>query len=147
MIPQLKKGKGKQTQSEEEEHTQHKTFQELDEEDSMMEIDVPRSPNMRLGPVVKHKNLATQKRKGSESKQQAIATGELHDPPCGNCERAGFECLKEQGGGACVRCIKQKHKCDKSRARGGGKKSAKRNKIERVEVNAKLLTSIKIDIE
>ena len=101
-----------------------------------MEIDVPRSPNMRISPAVKPKALAAQKRKRGGVKRHTVPTGELHDPPCGNCERAGFQCLKEQGGGACVRCIKQKHKCDKSRARGGGKKGAKRNKNEKVEVNA-----------
>jgi hypothetical protein len=46
-----------------------------------------------------------------------MPTGEWHDPACSNCEQAKVECLKEQGGGACIRCMKQKHRCDYSRAR------------------------------
>ena len=112
----------------EEETRRPKTFRELNEEDSSMEFDTPPSPKMQLSPAAKHKALPAQKPKSraAAGKRRAAPTGELHETPCGNCERAAVDCMKEQGGGACVRCIKQKHKCDYSRARGGGKKGAKR---------------------
>ena len=114
-----------------------KTFRELNEEDSPMEFDTPASPKMQPSPATKRKALPAQKPKSGAAtgKRRAVPTGELHETPCGNCERAAVECLKEQGGGACIRCIKQKHKCDYSRARGGGKKSAKRGDDFEVSTN------------
>jgi hypothetical protein len=115
------KGKAKAREAEwEEESRMPKSFRELDEQDSAMEVDVPQSPKQS-----KPKAAPVRKTKAAVGKRRAIALGERHPVPCGNCERAATTCMKEIGGGACVRCITQKHKCDYSRARGGGKKNSK----------------------
>jgi hypothetical protein len=40
-----------------------------------------------------------------------IPTGELHDPPCEQCEKLNRPCEKEKSGRACVSCKRNKHKC------------------------------------
>ena len=40
-----------------------------------------------------------------------IATGELHEPPCEQCQKSNRSCQKEQSGRACVSCKFNKHKC------------------------------------
>lgn len=37
-----------------------------------------------------------------------------YDPPCNRCKRAGRLCEKRPNGGACVKCHKNKYKCDYS---------------------------------
>jgi hypothetical protein len=116
-IPAAKKAKAREKEPElEDEATRPKKFQELDEDESAMEVEIPPSP--------KSTKLVHQP-KAAAGKRRAIATGELHLTPCGNCQRASSVCMKETGGGVCVRCITQKHKCDYSRAWGGGKKNTK----------------------
>jgi hypothetical protein len=117
-IPSALKGKGRlieQDKVEKGTRRRQKTFQELDElEDS----DVTPAPQKPAGPSTKPKASPVRRKKAAGNKRRpAMPTGERHDPACGNCERAEVECLKDQGGGACIRCMKQKHRCDYSRAR------------------------------
>jgi hypothetical protein len=44
-----------------------------------------------------------------------VATGEFHDPPCEPCQKFDRPCGKEQSGGACFSCKRNKHKCEYSR--------------------------------
>ena len=46
-------------------------------------------------------------------------TGQLHTEPCENCVKSGKDCEQEEGGGACLRCWKVKHKCMHSGPKGG----------------------------
>jgi hypothetical protein len=117
-IPSALKGKGQLIEQEKVDkgtHRRQKMFQELDElEDS----DVTPAPQKPAGPSTKLKASPVRRRKAAGNKRRpAMPTGERHDPTYGNCERAEVECLKDQGGGACIRCMKQKHRCDYSQAR------------------------------
>jgi hypothetical protein len=108
-----------------------KSFRELDEEGSASnyETSAPAKKKRRTAPVKKQKAAGL---------RPAAATGERHEPPCRNCQRAQVECWKEGKGGACVRCIRQKHRCDYSRAWGGGKKGTKKEESDDDEVSAHL---------
>jgi hypothetical protein len=44
----------------------------------------------------------------------SVPTGELHDPPCEQCDKLARPCQKEQSGRACVSCKQNKHKCNYS---------------------------------
>jgi hypothetical protein len=140
-VPPSKKGKERAvelTESDEEprEPKRRKTFRELAQEDSEMDIDLPSSPKRQVQPMRKQKPLPVRKQTPGVSKQRAAtATGKRHDPPCGTCERAAIECMEERRGGACVRCITRKHRCDYSRARRSRKHSEQKNDSEVDEVS------------
>jgi hypothetical protein len=120
-IPSALKGKGRLVESGEGEQgtrTRQKKFREIEEEDDSDDGDVSPGPQKPAGPSRKPPATPVRRRKaGGNKRRPGIPTGERHDPACGNCERAEAECLKDQGGGACIRCMKQKHRCDYSRAR------------------------------
>ena len=51
-------------------------------------------------------------------RRNAEGTGEFHDPPCDSCQKHGYSCEKERGGGACVVCAQRKGKCQYSGKKG-----------------------------
>jgi hypothetical protein len=51
-------------------------------------------------------------------RRQPKANGNIHDPPCGHCQRRRLECLEDEYGGACVPCKKRKTGCTHSGVKG-----------------------------
>ena len=138
-LPAASKGKGKAKADDmdvddDEAGRQDKTFQELEEEGSTSEFEVQPKPKRRIVNAPKRK-VPPGLKSNATTTRRAVSTGELHDPPCGNCRRSHSECWKEEKGGACVRCIRQKHACTYSRARGGGKKMKTSPVKKRIEVS------------
>jgi hypothetical protein len=52
------------------------------------------------------------------NRRQPKANGNIHDPPCGHCQRRHLECLEDEYGGACVPCKKRKTGCTHSGVKG-----------------------------
>jgi hypothetical protein len=50
----------------------------------------------------------------TKPRPQPIPTGELHHPPCDQCDKLHRPCEKERSGRACVSCKRNKHRCNYS---------------------------------